>query len=602
MRNLSISDSATQMPPNPSEFSAEFLDKVLIWSSRGTNSSQGDFAEIARIFGQDVELCLTTDWHERILGDLEKLRSELTEGIEDYGTWRSTRGFPNFEVYVAAREGSSKEIARLKKSVQGIEQLREVAKILAAQFPNISAFAHACGEFKSIYETISYRKWTSNIYRSASLNLSDIDLCLAWANVSGVCESTEQGIRLLQEGVSNYNACRLLSARAAELSTASYYSELGINVLDISRTQLEKADVRWKDFDLLIGVEPLDVKNSRKSFSSPEAYVEHCIPRFKQDRKSGADVSIVGVLSDYSPDAEKIVSGAVDCVILGQVNVREMRQLFVWMRQRFGNFLNLNGLWDTGFLPGWMFELPAAQYQQRHSVVVLIDTLLEKIKGSSTLSDADIPGWLLTMSSVASPKDANNHSTRRSEMLADIASLGHDVGIKRSSLFVYSMGVILEAMLNGDDCDVIAQTLRELIFVDRTFSSPLDLIDTQRYVVSLIDVLLSVANESMCQGIQFTAFQMSHPAILRGQRKNGSWMTLVAYCGGWIEDQLRVKCGSSPLFFGSHEVCPACSKLICNACGHCENSCGLVSQRQSKLRKEGRHWHKGYSDNESEEF
>jgi hypothetical protein len=186
-------------------------------------------------------------------------------------------------------------------------------------------------------------------------------------------------------------------------------------------------------------------------------------------------------------------------------------------------------------------------------------------------------------------------------MLADIASLNLDVGIKRSSLFVYSMGVILEAMLNGDDCGAVAETLRELIFVDRSFSSLLDLIDTQKYVVSLIDVLLSVADESMCQGIQFTAFQMSHLAILRGQRKNGSWMTLVAYCGGWI-DQLRVKCGSSPLFFGSHVPCPACSKLICNACGHCESSCSLVSQRQSKLGQKERRWHRGYSDDESEEF
>ncbi len=590
------------MPPNQSEFPAEFLEKVLTWSSLGTNSSRSNFAEIGRIFGQDIELCLTTNWHERILSDLEKLRSELTEGIEDYGKWRSTRGFPNFEVYVAAREGSSKEIARLQKSVQGIEQLREVAKILAAQFSDINYFSHACGEVKYIYETIADRKWTNNIYRSVSLSASDIDLCLAWANVNSVCESTDEGIRLLQEAVSNYNACRLLSARVAELSTASFYSELGNNVSDVSMTQIEKADERWKDFDLLVGVDPLDVKNSRKSFTSPEVYVEHCIPRFKQDRKSGAEVSIVGVLSDYSPDAKKIVSGAVDCVILGQINVSEMRQLFVWMRRRFGNFLNLNGLWDTGFLPGWMFEYPAAQYQQRHSVVLRIDSLLAEIKLTSTLSDVNIPGWLLTMSSVTSHKDAKNRSTRRDGMLADIASLSLDVGIKRSSLFVYSMGVILEAMLNDDDCDAVAQTLRELIFVDKSFSHPLDLIDTQKYVVSLIDVLLSVADESRCQGIQFIAFQMSHPAILRGQRNNGSWMTLVAYCGGWIEDQLRVKCGSSPLFFGSHEVCPACSKLICNTCGHCESSCSLVAQRQSKLRQQGRRWHKSYSDDESEEF
>lgn len=593
------------MPKNLSEysFSAAFIDKVLTWSSSRTNNSlQCQFSEIAGIFGADIELCLTTGLRERLANDLEKLRSDLSEGIEDYGTWRSTRGFPNFEVYVAAKEGWSKETVRIQKSVQGIERLRAVTKKFSEQFESTEAFCQICGDFKSIYEKISDREWERKIFRSAKLNVSDIDLCLAWANVNGVCESKDHGISLLQESVSNYNACRLLSARAAELSTASYYSEFGINVLDISATQLENTDERWKDFDLLVGAKPLDVKNSRKSFSSPEAYVEHCIPRFKQDRSSGADVSIVGVLSDYSPDPEKIANGTVDCVILGQVNIVEMRQLFIWMRRRFGKFFNLNGLWDTGFLPGWMFELPAEQYKERNPIVTLIGDLLVRIENSSTLSVSEVPGWLLTMSSEKSHKGSQDQTKRRGEMLADIASLSCNVGLKRSSLFVYSMGLLLEAMFTGDDCEDVAETLKELIFVDRQFSSPLDLIDTQKYVVSLIDVLLSVSDESKCQGIQFTAFQMSHPAILRGQRENGSWMTLVAYCGGWIDDQLRVKCGSSPLFFGSHQVCPACSKLVCNACGHCESSCGLLRQRQNKLLQRGRMWHKGYSIEAPEEF
>lgn len=593
------------MPQDLSQypFPAAFIDKVLAWSSLESNNNfQRQFWGVASIFGKDIELCLTADWRARIDNDLEKLRSDLSEGIDDYGTWRSTRGFPNFEVYVAAKEGWSKEIVRMHKSVRGIERLSAAAKTFAEQFESTETFVQICGEFNSIYESISDRIWERKVYRSATLNVCDIDLCLAWANVIGVSDSKEHGIRLLQEGVSNYNACRLLSARAAEISSASYYSELGISVSDISATQLENKDARWKDFDLLVGAKALDVKNSRKSFSSPEAYVEHCIPRFKQDRSSGADVSVVGVLSDYSPYPEKIVNGTVDCVILGQVNIDEMRQLFVWMRRRFGSFFNLNGLWDAGFLPGWMFELPAAHYKERNSIVTQIGNLLDKIENSSSLSIAEVPGWLLIMSPGKLFKDSQYHTKRRNEMLADIASLGCDVGIKRSSLFIYSMGILLDSMLTGDDCNDVARTLRELIFVDKSFSSPLDLIDTQKYVVSLIDILLSVADESMCQGIQFTAFQMTHPAILRGQAKNGSWMTLIAYCGGWIEDQFRVKCGSSPLFFGRHLVCPACSKLICNACGYCGSSCSLVAQRQNKVRQYERVRHSGYSGGESEEY
>lgn len=153
------------------------------------------------------------------------------------------------------------------------------------------------------------------------------------------------------------------------------------------------------------------------------------------------------------------------------------------------------------------------------------------------------------------------------------------------------IGLFLEALAIADDEKAIAHTVESLIFMDEKDESrvnPLGLIDTQYYVSKVIGMLVRIAAESKRKGLRFTAFRMPHPAILKGKLTDGRWISLIAYCGGWLQEPVNVKCGKSPLFFGSQEICPVCSHLICSSCGFCSTSCEHVIERQRDFAQKAR--------------
>ena len=92
---------------------------------------------------------------------------------------------------------------------------------------------------------------------------------------------------------------RLLSARSAEKVAKKFYQHYEKEVKDTSITQIyENSKTDWRNYDLNVEAEPIDVKNSRRSRNSPDRYTEHCVPKFKHSRK-GQDVTIAGVFSPY---------------------------------------------------------------------------------------------------------------------------------------------------------------------------------------------------------------------------------------------------------------------------------------------------------------
>lgn len=567
--------------------SHKIIDQILEWHSIAhEGGAEHQLSALALAFGGEVEHLISGHWRALLEAEATKIIAELAWGINDYGNWRASRGNPSFEEYVAAKDGHSKEIKRHQKAITEIDKIERYIKYFLGKFDTTESLVHLCADFRSVTMEMATQSWKADIFFSAVPEARDIALCLAWAGIDVEVTSNAYGIALIKNNLSNYDACRLLSARVAEIAVASYYRGLNKKVDDISVTQLDKGDQRWKDFDLLADDKPLDVKNARQSFSSPDTYVEHCVPRFKTDRQSGDEVSIVGVLSDYTSDAESIIAGKPVCRVLGQVNVSEIRLLFVWMRRRFGKFLNLDGLWNEGYLPGWIFEFPARQYERRQVLIAHIEGLLAQFSATSALPVDAIPGWLFAMSPNHVLVETLELPKRQKEMLADLASLDKAIGLTRPSLYVYSMGILLEAMVSDSDPDEVAKTLKSLIFVDGKQSSiPLGLIDTQTYIACLIALLLRVSAEAKHQNIRFVAFQMPHPAILRGQLANGKWMTLIAYCGGWRDEPFRVKCGAAPLFFGEHKVCPSCGRLVCSYCGFCSERCELAAKRQAEVTR-----------------
>jgi hypothetical protein len=408
----------------------------------------------------------------------------------------------------------------------------------------------------------------------------DLRLCLAWSNTP----EPKQGdvtTSYLRQLIGGFDAGRLISARLAERSAANYYRLLDCQVADVSILQLDHADERWKKFDLLVDGRPIDVKNSRRSFTSPEAYVQHCVPQFKTLREDGEEVIIVGVLSEYL-QPEELVSSHSNCRILGETSFSKILKLRSWAANRFGRLLRLDGMWRPDYQPGWVFEYPVAHYRSRNEAIREISSLLQKLQAYG-IPKAKIPSWLLTLCPDRSLALSMARPGLESAVLTDLYSLDDVVGLTRPALFILIIGLFAEAMAHRGSAGALELTLRDLILVKtKPDYRPLGLEDPQSYISSVIACLARVCSEAVRQGMQFQAFRITHPAILRGEREDGRWMTLIAYCGGWIEQPFKVRCGASPLFFGEHEACPECGYLVCNTCGFCSQQChrGYLRKRQ----------------------
>lgn len=420
------------------------------------------------------------------------------------------------------------------------------------------------------------------------LGESDYRLCFAWAGHPPNQVRNPDAASLIR-AIGYYETCRLMSARVAELTAIRYYNALGHNVEDISITQQNSApiDQRWKTYDLLVDGRPVDVKNARKSFSSANGFVEHCVPRFKHDRVSNTEVSILGVLSDYMK-TDQIENGKGECVILGEVSVGEIRKLYRWIKKRFGNLIDLTGLWRPEYQPGWAFEYSSDFYRNRTSCIDQIKDVIQAMIRNG-VEPNDFPGWLLALCPAKTPFIESSLSPTKQAILNDLYDLRENVGYSRPALFVYSMAYILEAIAQKNLWHDSALILNRMIFiVDHKQSdgpSPLGLADPLRYVASLFRVFEQVFEKIQEDGIEFSGFKLQHPSILKGKAISGEWVTLLAYCGGWRELPFKVKCGNTPLYFGMHETCISCGHLICDKCGYCAVDCELLNARQEAVRQ-----------------
>lgn len=572
--------SSTTIADNDWLFGALRIWARLISRESGVSHA---FSSLSLAFGERISEVLTLDLKHVVQEKIVQAKREITNGTEDYGRWRATRGNPDYSVYIEARDGYSEEIRKLGESEKQLTVLLEVLEQYVGGFGSVELLVEACQRYRETLNLIRQESTPDAIYVAAKLDAEDISLCMAWDGHHVRPESMLNAVKLAEQNLSSYNACRLLSARAAERSAKAYYTSLGYSVEDVSLLQLEGKDARWKDFDLLAGEIALDVKNARSSFTTPDAYVEHCVPRFKLNRDTQNDVSIVGVFSPYASDLESILAGVAKCQILGQVNVTEIRQLYRWMRGRFGAMLNLDGLWNHGFLPGWIFDYPIEQYKDRESIRSAVSQLLDIFEKVQPRLRKDIPTWMLGLVPGHPIIGRLKLDDQYNQVLNDLVDLDNTVGIKRSSVYVYSMGLLLEAILSKHDSMATFEALERIIFVDGESQSPLGLIDTKKYVRNLVRMLADVQAEAQKQNLRFQAFRMPHPAILKGLLFDGKWKSLIAYCGGWLERPFKVKCGASPLFFGKHDTCPECGRLVCDACGFCSETCSLSQRRKARL-------------------
>ncbi|HSN77201.1 MAG TPA: hypothetical protein VL334_19190 [Anaerolineae bacterium] len=119
-----------------------------------------------------------------------------------------------------------------------------------------------------------------------SMGLEDGLLVTEWLRgIVPESKATPDNLQVIAEhgsSVESYQLGRLLSARAAEIAAADFYRLNGMDVVDVSITQVREPESNeWRKFDLLVDGVPVDVKNARNSRPHTKTYVEHCVPHFK---------------------------------------------------------------------------------------------------------------------------------------------------------------------------------------------------------------------------------------------------------------------------------------------------------------------------------
>ncbi|HPR44056.1 hypothetical protein [Ottowia sp.] len=441
-------------------------------------------------------------------------------------------------------------------------------------------------ELISFEHDLCFVATTSSQSTIEPLSNRDIALCLRWNEVSVDPRATNSDeIWARFEELNSYRQCQLLSARCAELIMQSYYSKLTSAVVDISIQQLDESSCDWKDYDLRVGDRPVDVKNARKSLHGHGNFVEHCVPRFKEQRVTGEHVAIAGVLSEYINDPAKYRFVRTSATVLGEVNVVDVRLLYSWAKKRFGAKLDLKGIWNSGYLPGWLFEYPDAHYPRRGSTIKAISALATRFIRAGAFVER-LPGWMFVFCGDEALLESLPLDDRKRKVVADLRSLANSIGISRRSLYVYAMGIALEAIADGLSPDDDLDALRQTIVMPLTSreseiqSSMLGLADPLGYVESIVKLLSVIGNRLLEMQMRFSGFRLTHPAILKGICTDGSTPTLLAYCGGWQAVPLKAKCGTMPLTIFDDELCPSCAHLVCPNCGYCSHLCPECKPRQ----------------------
>jgi hypothetical protein len=420
----------------------------------------------------------------------------------------------------------------------------------------------------------------------------DLELCLAWANRElGPGKAARIQWDAFRKADPN-EALRLWAARSAEKAAIGFLAELGKQTTDVSIGQLEGTSGSWKTHDVEADGEPIDVKNARPSFSSPNSYVEHTIPRFKQIFRNDCDVTILGIVSDYVPWA-RIEDGQYGSSrILGQLRHGDLQLLTSWMGQQFGDVVDVSLISKTRLLtyPGWMFEYADDWYSRRSEAIEGIGRLLQECP-DPMLPDKCLPLWANALLDDCERDAAEGLRELDLEVFQEFVSLRGEIGISRRSLFAWILGLMLRTLVTDGGaavCDT-AVSLRRLLFRPakggngRIERDPAGLFDPMEYISNLIALFEQIGNtvpSHLLKSMRF--FKLAAPTILRGQLESGDWQTVFAHCGGWRRQPFSVPCGNNPIHLGNSAVCPECRFLICSECGHCMNSCSACESRMSE--------------------
>jgi len=416
-----------------------------------------------------------------------------------------------------------------------------------------------------------------------------------------------------EQTASPYWKAAMESARKAEKALINQLAKHNLRPEDLSVLQIVKPeDQRWKQADILMSRGAWDVKNARRSYNSKSTYSEHCVPRFKIERGLG-NVAIAGILSpypdnniepkktelkkDYENTKNVITTSNLDVqtssrVWLGIVDKEIIERLQVGFKD-CSNYLliNFRNIDTRGtYMPPWVFDYPTEYYLERDKLLTDLRKRYEKEALCLPVGQAILLGVIVNQDI---DTNIENEAIKLQKRIQEL-------GLSRPVLFLHVLARFCEAIhqkipFNAAELRIclsleFQNSYREDTKLKETpeqaflTSRPLGVADPLKTIYRLIDVLEAAAKYCQSQAAGFRSFRLSGPGILGGVGFDGQAKTILAYCGGWTllshRDDLRVRCGTNPLYLGQNVSCPECGKLICHNCGFCTKKCNLCVQNQ----------------------
>lgn len=388
---------------------------------------------------------------------------------------------------------------------------------------------------------------------------------------------------------------RMLSARSAEKAAKRFYESIGYDVTDASVMQLEAVNTDWRTYDLrLDNGKLLDVKNARAAKERPDRYVEHVVPKFKEERGGGQSVVIVGVFSPYEK-LDRIRAGYHfgSIKVLGETTQEMLTEL---SKAYTTGVIHVDAR-GRNMIPAWAFSYPVECYQSDAELRAHWATLLPTLPGvreQKLLKQNFLPALLRARFALP--------SSWRSELGKPTFELYERLRLMPmltlADLFLaFLNNLIAQAIRKPEVTDFDPQDYRRLLFRgEHDLDRPAGVMDPLQIMDEWCNTLQTLwTHREAARLVEFSRFWFLGTGLLQASRANmpNRKVTLLAYCGG---SPKGVKCGYSPLVVGREETCESCGKLVCPKCGCCTASypgvapCPKCLPRMARKATANAHW------------
>ena len=409
----------------------------------------------------------------------------------------------------------------------------------------------------------------------------DVQLVGEWCTLLNNLDRSSLIELIKTDSKAKWESGRLLSARSAEKIARDFYqNNYGKEVTDVSITQIDKnKKIDWRKYDLDVEGLHVDVKNSRRSQKSKDRYTEHCIPQFKRSREN-QNVTISGVLSPYIwpldlLDKPKERHEDAEIIFLGETDIEKQSIL----KCEFNDLVDFVGPNPANkyFLPPWVFDYPECVYKKQNKALKELKdfTNLASLKGVEFKFNL-IPVGIAADIDLTEILDNEALDSWERNFLDQLRNRIEKYGLSLPFLF---LTILTHFLGMADSSEIVSDfkpdKYRKFLFYKEGRNNPLGIYDPLKTIDALIEALgtLWTAEKPLIR--KFCRFRLKSFNILQGKSdpNENLWTTLIAYCGGRLEDGSA--CGKNPLVLGESKPCKKCRKLICPDpdCGYCCEKC-----------------------------